>query len=144
MVRKKIKFNGFGFPIILANVQTKVAHNEAVPDVNHNELQALLFVALIRKPAKLSGAEIRFSRHHVEMTQDHFAKLLKIERCLVSKWEHKDLKATGMTIHAEVFLRMKLAKLVHQDLDAEFDIIEPGSASKGVGKPLEIKMGKAS
>ena len=143
MSRKTIKFNGFGFPVVLANVQTKVVHDEVVPDVNYNDLQALLFVALIRKPTRLSGAEIRFLRHHLEMTQDAFAKLLKIERSLVSKWEGKDLKATGMTIHAEIFLRMKLAKLGHHDLDAEFDRIEPGSASRGVGKPLEIKMGKA-
>jgi len=48
-----------------------------------------------------------------------------------------------MTIHAEIFLRMKLAKIGHHDLDAEFDMIEPGSASRGGGKPLEIRMGKA-
>ena len=111
---------------------------------NYKELQDLLFRALIRKPAKLSGAEVKFLRHHLEMTQSHFTKLLTIERSLVSRWQSKDLKATGMTMHAEVFLRLKLAKLVHQDLDQEFDVIEPGSASKGVGKPLEIRMGKAS
>ena len=117
---------------------------EVVPDVNYNELQAILFVALIRKSTRLSGAEIRFLRHHLEMTQDAFARLLKVERSLVSKWEGKDLKATGMTIHAEIYLRLKLAKLSHQDLDQEFDSIEPGAAAKGVGKPLEIKLSKAS
>ena len=144
MSRKTIKFNGFGFPIILANAPTKMVLGEVVPDVNYNELQAMLFVALIRKPTRLSGAEIRFLRHHLEMTQDAFARLLKVERSLVSKWEGKDLKATGMTIHAEIYLRLKLAKLSHQDLDQEFDSIEPGAAAKGVGKPLEIKLSKAS
>ena len=144
MSRKNIKFNGFGFPVVLTNVQTKVVHDEIVPDVDFNELQKLLFIALIRKPSRLSGAEIKFLRLHLEMTQQDFAKLLKIERSLVSKWENKDLKVTGMTVHAEIFLRMKLARLTHQHLDDEFDIIEPGSAAKGVGKPLELKVGKAS
>lgn len=143
MSHKTLKLNGFGFPIVLANAPTKQVLGKVVPDVNYNELRAILFVALIRKPSRLSGAEIHFLRLHLEMTQDSFAKLLKVERSLVSKWEGKDLRATGMTIHAEIYLRLKLAKLIHQDLDQEFDSIEPGAAAKGVGKPLEIKLSKA-
>jgi len=62
----------------------------------------MLFVALIRQPTRLSGAEVRFLRHHLEMTHDAFARLLKVELSLVVKWEGKDLKATGLTIHAEI------------------------------------------
>jgi len=74
---KSIKFIGFGFPVVLANVQTKVVHDEVVPNVNYNDLQVLLFVALIRKPTRLSGAEIRFLRHHLGMTQDGPPALVK-------------------------------------------------------------------
>ena len=143
MGRKTLTFNGFGFPILLVNVSMKTEHGEELPDVSYKAMEQLLFEAVIRKPARLCGAEVKFLRHHFEMTQFAFAKLLKIERSLVSKWESKDLKATGMTVHAEIFLRLKLAKLANNTTANDFEVIELGAGTKGVGKPLAIDL-KAS
>jgi DNA-binding XRE family transcriptional regulator len=102
-------------------------------------MQEQLFHVLLLKPSRLSGAEVKFLRHHLELTQDQFAKILKVERSLISKWEGKDLKVTGMSSHIEIFLRLKLAKLKDQNIDRDFAVIEPATATKTVGKPVELK-----
>lgn len=144
MNRKTIKFNGFGFPIILVNVSVKVEYGDEIPDVNFNRMQERLFQALLLKPSRLSGAEVKFLRHYLELTQQQFAKILKVERSLISKWEGKELKATGMSSHIEIFLRLKLARLMDQNIDRDFAVIEPATETKSVGKPVELKLGKAS
>ena len=58
MTRKTVKFNGFGFPVILLNAPMKVEHGEEIPDVNFNHIQGSLFQALLLKPSRLSGAMI--------------------------------------------------------------------------------------
>jgi DNA-binding transcriptional regulator YiaG len=139
MTRKTMKFNGFGFPVILLNVPVKVEYGEEIPDINFKRMQEQLFHVLLLKPSRLSGAEVKFLRHHLELTQDQFAKILKVERSLISKWEGKDLKVTGMSSHIEIFLRLKLAKLKDQNIDRDFAVIEPATATKTVGKPVELK-----
>jgi len=139
MTRKTMKFNGFGFPVILLNVPVKVEYGDEIPDINFKRMQEQLFQALLLKPSSLSGAEVKFLRHHLELTQDQFAKILKVERSLISKWEGKDLKVTGMSSHIEIFLRLKLAKLKDQNIDRDFAVIEPATATKTVGKPVELK-----
>ena len=143
MARKSIQFNGFGFPVLLVNVRTKTERGEVLPDVNYQEMERVLFKAVIRKPDRLSGAEVKFLRHHLDLTQADFSKMLRVERSLVSKWEARDLKGTGMTAHAEIFLRMKLSKIAHHNVADEFEGIENAAGSKGVGKPLSIDL-KAS
>jgi DNA-binding transcriptional regulator YiaG len=140
MNRKTVRFNGFGFPIILLNAPIRVEHGEEIPDVNFNRLQDTLFHALLLKPSRLSGAEVKFLRHYLELTQEAFGKTVKVERSLVSKWETKYLKATGMSSHIEIFLRLKLAKLRKQSIDHNFSIGEPATNAKGVGKPIEIRL----
>ena len=144
MQRKTIKFNGFGFPIILLNSPVKVENGEEIPDVNFNHIQDSLFHALLLKPSRLSGAEVKFLRHYLELTQEVFSKTLKVERSLISKWESKDLKVTGMSSHIEIFLRLKLAKLKDQSIERNFSVGEPAMDTKSVGKPIEIRLGKAS
>jgi DNA-binding transcriptional regulator YiaG len=139
MTRKTMKFNGFGFPVILLNVPVKVEYGDEIPDINFKRMQEQLFHVLLLKPSRLSGAEVKFLRHHLELTQDQFAKILKVERSLISKWERKDLKVTGMSSHIEIFLRLKLAKLKDQNIDRDFAVIEPATATKTVGKPVELK-----
>ena len=140
MARKTVQFNGFGFPVLLVNVTTKKERGEILPDVNYQDMEQMLFEAVILKPARLSGAEVKFLRHHLDMSQAEFSKLLRVERSLVSKWEARDLRVTGMTAHAEIFLRMKLVKIADHNVADEFDGIEKAAGTKGVGKPLSIDL----
>ena len=143
MKRKTKKFNGFGFPVVLVDVPVRTEFGDEILDVDFNVLGERVFQALLVKPSRLAGAETKFLRQTLDMTQEEFARILKVERSLISKWERQDLKATGMSFHIEVFLRLKFGKLRGLDIGRELAVIEPGAAAKGVGKPLELRMSRA-
>lgn len=143
MRRKTKTFNGFGFPVVLVGVSVRVEYGDETLEVDFNILDKRVFAALLTKPARLSGAEVKFLRQSLQMTQEQFAKTVKVDRSLISKWEKQDLKATGMSSHIEFFLRLKLAQIRNQDIDLDFDVIESATATDSVGKPLELKMNRA-
>ena len=76
--------------------------------INYDEIAKKLFCALAFKPSKLLGAEVRFMRHHLEMTQEEFAHLLMVERSTVAKWEKFDLDPTNMDSPTEQILRLNM------------------------------------
>lgn len=54
------------------------------------EIMHLAALAVLRKPYRLDGAELRFLRKHVDLTQEAFAKLLGVDKTTLSKWENND------------------------------------------------------
>ncbi len=57
-----------------------------------NDLMRVLAVAVIAKPYRLTGDEIRFLRKYLRMTGDEFGRLLHINRTNLSKWENGEDK----------------------------------------------------
>jgi YgiT-type zinc finger domain-containing protein len=55
-----------------------------------DELMYRIALAVLRKPYRLDGAELRFLRKHAELTQEEFAKLLRVDKTTLSKWENND------------------------------------------------------
>lgn len=55
-----------------------------------NDLTRLLVVAVISKPHRLQGGEVRFLRKYLRMTGDEFSRLLDIDKTTLSKWENND------------------------------------------------------
>lgn len=131
-----MKFNGLGFPVLLVGVPVTA---DGVPDINYNRLSDAVFDALIRKPARMTGAEVKFVRHHLNMKQADFAAWLHVERSSVAKWEGKDLKPTGMEVSTEILVRLKMAQRIKSDLDVQFPMIEPAIHRRETG-PIEITL----
>lgn len=55
-----------------------------------NDLMRALAVAVICKPYRLQGEDIRFLRKYLEMTGDEFARVIDVDKTTVSKWENND------------------------------------------------------
>jgi len=55
-----------------------------------NDLMRAIALGVIQKPYRLEGAEVRFLRKHLGMTQDEFSKLLHVDKATLSKWENDD------------------------------------------------------
>ena len=55
-----------------------------------NDLVRLLTVAVISKPYRLQGGEVRFLRKYLRMTGDEFARLIDVDKTTLSKWENSD------------------------------------------------------
>ena len=55
-----------------------------------DEVLRTITLALVSKPYRLAGEEIRYLRKYVEMSPDQFSRLLHIDRTTLSKWENND------------------------------------------------------
>ncbi len=65
---------------------------------------------LLLKPAFLTGAELKFLRKYLDLTQEEFAKLIGAKgHSNIAGWENKGQKPTGMVEQAEMIARLKLA-----------------------------------
>jgi transcriptional regulator with XRE-family HTH domain len=53
-------------------------------------LMHLAAVAILQKPYRLQGEELRFLRKHVDLGQEEFAKLLRVDKTTLSKWENNE------------------------------------------------------
>jgi putative zinc finger/helix-turn-helix YgiT family protein len=51
-------------------------------------LHSLIADALISKPARLSGREVRFLRKHLELSAKSLARILQVHQATMSKWEN--------------------------------------------------------
>ena len=86
-VRKRFVDDGFGFPVVLHNVPMVRVRGIWTPRINYNNLARDVALALARKPARLTGNEIRFVRLHFEMTLEAFGARFDVSHPAVLKWE---------------------------------------------------------
>ena len=109
MKRKKMKemrFEGFGFPVVLHNVPMKFVLGEWCYDFRLNELQKCVLFLLCRKAAPLTGAEVRFIRKYLEMTKSDFAKIGGVTHAAVAKWENYENANAKMGPATETCIRL--------------------------------------
>lgn len=55
-----------------------------------NDLMKVLAWAVVRKPYRLEGEEVRFLRKYLGMTQGEFSGLLHVDKTTLSKWENNE------------------------------------------------------
>lgn len=103
--RESFIYEGLGFPIQLINVPMKKVFGELAMDINFNVLQKNVLYLLARKPAPLSGGELRFIIGYLEMSTREFANLFDVTHVAVLKWLKEDAK---MNPNTEVCLRLYL------------------------------------
>ena len=76
-------------------------------------------------------------------TQAQFAQLLNLaNHSIVSIWEKKDLKGTGMDFNTEIFLRLNMARTIRKALVNQ--VLENYGSSADIGaKPEPIRLSVA-
>jgi DNA-binding transcriptional regulator YiaG len=135
----KVKFKGFGFPILILKPKYLETQGGKVLDVDYTKLEILAFKALIYKSGRYTGAEIKFIRNHMEYTQKTFADLLPVNRSSVTNWESKNLKQTGMDITTELIIKIEMVKFLKLDLNKAYDLLKKSTRSKVSAEMIEIK-----
>lgn len=144
-IQKIYEAHGFGFPVILLNTPMVQIRGEWVPNVNHNKLNEAVLEALVHKPSRLTGSEVRFIRLFLNMTLEQFASRLDITHPAVLKWEKRQNDSTEMNWSTEKDIRLfALTKLSKhkQDFLSAYQELEK-SASK-VAHPIKIDLEKKS
>ena len=110
-------YEGLGFPIEISNAPIKEILGDPVLDLDLNWLQATVFRLLLESKGRFSGAQVRFVRHSMELTQARFADLLALSNhSAVSQWETRGDALAGMDRSVEILLRLQMAKHIGDEV----------------------------
>ena len=94
VVRERYRFTECGLPnVVLLGVeviQCPVCGNRDPIIPRLNGLMRLLAVAVVAKPYKLEGEDVRFLRKYLRMSGDEFSSLLHVDKTTLSKWENNE------------------------------------------------------
>ncbi len=105
-----VLFLELGFPILLVDPPMVEVRGQHLPDVNLRDLQEAVFHLLVLKPARLTGAEVRFIRKYLRLRQADLARVLNMaNHSVVSQWESREDEPSGMEYNTEVLLRIWMA-----------------------------------
>jgi hypothetical protein len=105
-IQKRFIDRSLGFPVTLFNAPLINVRGQWALDVNLNDYQEAVLELLARKPARLTGSEVRFIRTHFELTVRQCAERFSIKHPAVIKWEKKHDKATRMMWSTEKDIRL--------------------------------------
>ena len=109
-IQKRFEDTGFGFPVYLLNVPMVKVRDEWTPRINYRELSSCVLKALVEKPARLTGAEIRFIRQSLGMTVHDFGETFYVTHPAVLKWEKAGTEPTSMKWATEKDIRLFVAQ----------------------------------
>lgn len=141
-----IIFKELGFPILLHDPPMVEVRGEQMPDVNLREVEDAAFHLLVVKPARLTGAEVRFVRKHLRLRQADLARVLNMaNHSVVSQWESREDEPTGMEYNTEVLLRIWMAaKVGHGDQLVELLETTLKDLSARSVNPMEVQLPRAA
>ena len=100
---------GLGFPVQILNAPLKKIQGEWVLDLNFEKYEKTVLFALALKPARLTGNEVRFIRHHFTMNLKNFGKRFgDVAHSAVIKWEKFGDRPTNMNWATEKDIRLAI------------------------------------
>ncbi len=141
-----VVYKELGFPILLVDPPMVEVRGEQVPEVNLKALQEFAFRLLVVKPARLTGAEVRFVRKYLRLRQADLARVLNMaNHSVVSQWDSREDEFTGMEYNTEVLLRVWMAAkagLGDQLMDLVEDKLKNLTPAKG--EPLMVDLPRAA
>jgi len=142
-----VLFKELGFPVLLVDPPMVEVRGVRVPELNLRDLQQTVFGMLIVKPARLTGAEVRFIRKYLRLRQADLAQILNMtNHSVVSQWESREDEPTGMQYNTEVLLRIWMAARAEQEqqqivelLESRLKALKPRSE-----QPLQVRLSHAA
>jgi DNA-binding XRE family transcriptional regulator len=109
----KFEYDGLGFPIILLNFPVVEVRGVLIPDIDYNQLQRNVLLALCRKPLPLTGNEIRFIRQYLQMNYTDFANRFGVTHASVIHWEKSKNAFAKIQPTSELCIRLCVLDVLH-------------------------------
>src|SRR5258708_23813520 len=103
-------YEGFGFPVVLLNVPMVRSRGVWTPDIDYQKLARNVLRRLALHPTRLTGQEIRFIRHSMDLTLEEFAHRFGVTHPAVVQWEQCGAKATRMAWALEKDIRLEIIR----------------------------------
>jgi DNA-binding transcriptional regulator YiaG len=105
-IEKNYTYNGFGFPIMLDQVEMVLLGDDWCPKVDVKKIANEAVKQLAIKDTPLTGNEVHFIRTHFGMSLRDFAeKVVHETHPAVTKWEKFEDKPTKMNTNTEIVIR---------------------------------------
>lgn len=111
--------SALGFPIIIRNLLMVKRLGHWCPEINWKFLSQIAITAMMTKPARLTGGEVKFIRTYFNMSLREFATLIQVSHTVVKKWEDKFDKPTDMIAPTEKLIRLHILNNCFTSLDPE-------------------------
>lgn len=122
---KNYQWNGFGFPVIFSELPAVKLQDELVPDVDFSQFaKPLIQIMCAKQLAPFSGNQVKFIRHHLQMSLRDFAKFMNVTHQSVMRWENKSKSAARIDVNMEIVLRLKILKKLGSDAVAIEEVVE--------------------
>jgi len=83
-----------------------------------NELMRVLALAVVFKPYRLRGEDVKFLRKYLKMTNDEFARLIHIDKTNLSKWENNHDKIGPQSDRLIRVMAVVLGEGLREELEA--------------------------
>ncbi len=136
-----IPYDELGFRIYLVNPDMyELPDGRKIPSPNMKSLQDKVFKLLADKSCRLTGNEVHFIRKYMHMTQLKFADLLNLSNhSIVSQWEKKNDKLSGVDYNTEILLRLQMEVYVATTKSISFEKLNRLKNMSDVPEPLYIQ-----
>lgn len=118
-IAKSVVYEGFGFPIILQNVPMVEVRGIWTPHLQWNKLEKIVLLLLAQQHYELTGYQIRFIRHCMQLNQRDFAKLFGVTHAAVVKWERSANTPVRMHLMTQTAIRLCVLDELLKD-DSQF------------------------
>ena len=116
-IKKIFTDYGFGFPVQISNAPLRKIRDAWELDINFEQYERAVILALSFKPARLTGYEIKFIRNYFSMTLSSFGKRFgDVAHSAVIKWEKSHDAATSMNWPTEKDIRLAIVNQLEPSL----------------------------
>lgn len=133
-------YEGFGFPVTLVNVPMVRSRGVWTPDVDYRKLARDVLRELALHPARLTGQEIRFIRHSMEMTLEEFARRFGVTHPAVVQWEQCGSRRTRMAWALEKDIRLEILRSQFAPSETSFVEAYEDLAEARPGKSAPVRV----
>jgi DNA-binding transcriptional regulator YiaG len=142
MERKPVVYTALGFPVVIVNPSYCIFEGEEVLDISPKDIMDAVFRMIPEKKGRLTGAEVRFLRSYMKLTQETFGRMIGVDHSSIAKWEGKKQEVTGMDIQVEILLRARCRLFANKKAHIGESFIEnmltDALARKDAGEPLQV------
>ena len=115
-------FKGFGFDVLLKDVNVKSVDGEEYPDINMNELKTDTAKALLTNKQCLTGHQLKFLRTYLKMSFDEVSEKIHIPASTLRSWENKGTDFTGFGLEQEKAFRILAINQILEQEKSRFNI----------------------
>ena len=116
-------FTGFGFNVLLHNIEIKSIHGEEYPEINLNEVKLLTAKQLLVSRERLTGEKLKFLRTFMKVSLSSLGEIISAPASTIRSWEEKNEESTGMSVPQERQFRIYA---IEHLLDQEKKHLEKG------------------